>query len=297
VAVLLGSFEVDVLVVGSTGFVGSFVVDKLNQEDIGRIGCFVRKSSRLEEIEKYDVDKRFGNLADFSSICEALKGQEAVISVASLKYGFCKNLVRACEIMNIRRVVFISTTGIFTQLESEEKRIVMEAERRISESPIEYTVIRPTMIYGDWKDENMHFLIEYLKKHSVVPIFGNGRYLQQPVYVEDVASAVVKALSTKRTIRKSYNISGRFPLSYNEVIDTICKNLGKGVLKVRIPYHLSLSLVAILQVLQKNPRFTVGQVRRLNENKVFDYSKAKEDFGYNPISFEDGIRREIQSLG
>jgi len=296
VAVLLGWPEMDVLVVGSTGFVGGFVVDKLKQEDVGRIGCFVRKSSRLEEIEKCDVDKRFGNLADFPSICEALKGQEAVISIASLKYGFCKNLVRACEKMRIKRAVFISTTGIFAQLEPEEKRIVTEAERRISESAIDYTVIRPTMIYGGGNDKNMHLLIEYLRKHRVIPIFGNGRYLQQPVYVEDVASAVVKALLSKRTIRKSYNISGRFPLSYNEVIDTICEILGKGVHKVHIPYHLSLSLVAISKLFQRNPRFTVGQVRRLNEDKVFDYSKAKKDFGYDPISFEDGIRREIQSL-
>jgi len=286
----------NVLVVGSTGFVGSFVIDKLKAENSGRICCFVRKSSRLQEIEKYDIDKRFGDLADFSSICEGLKGQDAVISIASLKYGFCKNLVRACETMKIRRAVFVSTTGIFTQLEPQEKRIVTEAERTICESALDYTIIRPTMIYGGLKDKNMHFLIEYLKKYSVIPIFGNGRYLQQPVYVDDVASAVVKVLSSRRTIRKSYNVSGRSPISLNEIIDTICNILGKGVLKVHIPYHLSLSLVVILQVLQKNPRFTVGQVRRLNENKVFDHSKAKEDFGYDPISFEDGIRREIQSL-
>lgn len=282
--------------VGATGFVGRFVVDKLKGENTGQICCFARKSSQLGDIEKYAIDKRFGDLADFSSICEAMKGQEALISIASLKYGFCKNLVRACETMKMRRAIFVSTTGIFTQLEPQEKRIVREAESTICESALDYTIIRPTMIYGGSKDKNMHFLIEYLRKYSVIPILGNGRYLQQPVYVEDVASAVVSSLSRRETTGNSYNISGRFPISFNEIIDTICNILGKGVLKIHIPYYLSLSLVAMVQVFQKNPRFTVGQVRRLNENKVFDYSKAKEDFGYDPISFEEGIRREIESL-
>lgn len=286
----------NVLVVGSTGFVGSFVMDKLKRENFGRICCFVRKSSRPEEVEKYDIDKRFGDLADFSSIGEALKGQDVVVSITSLKYGFCKNLVQACEMMKIKRAVFISTTGIFTQLEPQEKRIVMDAERTICGSALDYTIIRPTMIYGGSKDKNMHFLIEYLKRHSFIPILGNGRYLQQPVYVEDVASAVVDSLLVRETIGNSYNISGRFPISFDGIIDAICNILGKRILKIHIPYHLSLSLVAMSQIFQQNPRFTTWQVRRLNENKVFDYSKAKEDFGYEPISFEDGIKREIESL-
>lgn len=282
--------------VGSTGFVGSFVIDKLKRENFGRICCFVRKSSRPEEIEKYDIDKRFGDLADFSSICEALKGQDAVVSIPSLKYGFCKNLVQACEMMKIKRAVFMSTTGIFTQLEPQEKRIVTGAERMICGSVLDYTIIRPTMIYGGSKDKNMHFLIEYLRKHSVIPILGNGRFLQQPVYVEDVASAVVDSLSVRKTIGNSYNIAGRSPISFDEIIDTICNILGKKILKIHIPYHLSLSLVAMSQIFQQSPRFTTGQVRRLNEDKVFDYSKAKEHFGYDPSPFEEGIRREIESL-
>ncbi len=285
-----------VLVIGASGFVGRFVIDKLKRENVGRICRFVRKWSQSNEIRHNDVDKTSGDLTVISSIREALKGKDALINIAPLKYGFCENLVRACEKEKIGRALFMSTTAIFTQLRLQEKRAILEAEKTITDSVIDYTIIRPTMIYGGWDDKNMHFLIEYLRKHSVIPIFGNGRYLQQPVYVEDVASAVVKALSSKRTIRKSYNISGRFPLSYNEVIDTICEILGRGVLKVHIPYHLSLSLVAVLKLFQKSPRFTVGQVRRLNEDKVFDYSKAKKDFGYAPISYEDGIRREIQSL-
>jgi len=283
-------------VVGSTGFVGRFVLDRLKNENVGGICCFMRKSSQLDEIEKYDIEKAFGDLADIASICHALKGKEALISVASLKYGFAENLVRACEITKTKRAVFISTTGIFTQLEPQEKRTVMDAERTISESAIGYTIIRPTMIYGGWNDKNMHFLIEYLKKHSFIPIFGNGRCLQQPVYVEDVASAVVKSLLVRRTIGNSYNISGRFPISFNEIIDTICNILGKEILKIHIPYRLSLCLAEFLGILQKNPRFTTGQIRRLNEDKVFDHTKAREDFGYEPISFEDGIRREIESL-
>ena len=285
-----------VLVVGPTGFVGPSVIDRLKKKGIDRICCFLRRSSQPGEIEKYDIERAFGDLADISSICDALRGKEALVSITSLKYGFSRNLVRACELMKIERAVFVSTTGIFTRLEPREKRTVLEAERGISESALDYTIIRPTMIYGDRRDKNMHFLIDYLKKHSFIPIFGNGRYRQQPVYVKDVASAVVGSLLTEKTIRNSYNVSGRSSLSYNRIIETICDILGKRIVTIHIPYHLSLVLVGMVQIIQRTPRFTVGQVRRLNENKVFDYSRAAEDFGYDPITFEEGIRREIEAL-
>jgi nucleoside-diphosphate-sugar epimerase len=285
-----------VLVVGPTGFVGPAVIGRLKKKGIDRISCFLRRSSHLGQIETYDIEKAFGDLADTASICDALQGKDALISIASLKYGFCRNLIRACEIMKIKRAVFVSTTGIFTRLEPREKNIVLDAERSISESALDYTIIRPTMIYGDRRDKNMHFLIDYLKGHSYIPIFGSGRCLQQPVYVGDVASAVVESFLTRKTNRKSYNVSGRSAISYNRIIDTICDILGKKIQKIHIPYHVSLVLVAAVQIIQRNSRFTVGQVRRLNEDKIFDYAMAREDFGYDPISFEEGIRMEIAAL-
>ena len=60
-----------------------------------------------------------------------------------------------------------------------------------------------------------------MRLFPIVPIFGDGKYLQQPIYVDDVASAVLGCLKADLTIGKNYNIAGKHPLTYNEVIDTL----------------------------------------------------------------------------
>lgn len=97
-----------------------------------------------------------------------------MINIASLGFGHAPNIINACQEMKIERAIFISTTGIFTKLNPDSKGIRLEAERLIKESELDYTIIRPTMIYGTPKDRNMWRLVKYLKRLPMLPILGNG---------------------------------------------------------------------------------------------------------------------------
>jgi nucleoside-diphosphate-sugar epimerase len=58
-------------------------------------------------------------------------------------------------------------------------------------------------------------------------------------------------------------------------------------------------VVGILRLLEKIGLFfpiKAEQILRLNEDKVFDFSKAHNEFGYSPISFEEGIGQEIEAM-
>lgn len=281
-----------ILLTGATGFLGEFVLKELLQKG-HEVTCFVRKTSNLDSIKKLNVKYVYGELDDYNSICEALKEKKALINIASLGFGNASNIINACEEMNIMRTIFISTTGIFTKLNPDSKGIRLEAERLINESSLDYTIMRPTMIYGTPKDRNMWRLVRYLKKFSVIPVLGNGTHLQQPVYVKDLANAIVKGYETSISVKKSYNISGANPLTYNEVVDTTGRVLGKKVIKIHIPMKLSYSLLKVYEKIAKKPRLKAEQVLRLNENKDFSHEEAKQDFGYNPMSFEEGIKLEI----
>jgi nucleoside-diphosphate-sugar epimerase len=236
----------------------------------------------------------FGELDDYKSICEALNGREALINIASLGFGHGPNIVNACEEMGVKRSIFVSTTGIFTKLNPDSKGIRLAAEKLIKESNLDYTIIRPTMIYGTSKDRNMWRLVKYLKRLPVLPILGSGTYLQQPVYVKDLAMAIVNAYEKNVSIRKAYNVSGAEALSYNEVVDITGKALGKKVLKIHIPMKLSYNLLKMYEKVSKKPKLKAEQVLRLNENKDFSYEDAKNDLGYKPLSFEEGIKFEIK---
>lgn len=282
-----------ILLTGATGFTGEFVLKELVNRG-HEVTCFVRETSNLETIKRLNVKYVYGELDNSNSLCEALEGKKALINIASLGFGHAPNIINACEKKNVQRAIFVSTTGIFTKLNPDSKGIRLEAERLIKESSLEYTIIRPTMIYGTPKDRNMWRLVKYLKKLRVLPILGDGKYLQQPVYVADLANAIVSAYEKSISVGKAYNVSGAKALTYNEVVDTVGKALGRKVLKIHVPMSLSYNLLKVYEKTSKNPKLKAEQVLRLNENKDFSYEEAKQDLGYKPLSFEEGIKLEIK---
>jgi nucleoside-diphosphate-sugar epimerase len=135
--------------------------------------------------------------------------------------------------------------------------------------------------------------IRFMRYSRVIPIFGDGKYLQQPIYVDDVALAIVSCLSNDKTIGKSYNIAGKYPLTYNEVIDTIAKQMNKRVWKLHVPSKPVVSLLKLFERMRIPFPIKAEQVLRLNENKDFSYAEAQKDFGFNPLAFEEGIGLDL----
>ena len=148
-----------------------------------------------------------------------------------------------------QRAVFVSTTAIFTQLNARSKKVRLAAENAIETSGLKYTILRPTMIYGSPRDRNMWRLIRFMRYSPIIPIFGDGNYLQQPIYVGDVAQAIVSCLCNDQTIGKSYNIAGKHPLTYNQVIDTIARQMNKRVWKIHYPFCASGKPAEILRTI------------------------------------------------
>jgi nucleoside-diphosphate-sugar epimerase len=224
-----------------------------------------------------------------------MQGTDALVNIASLGFGHADSIIHAAQNAGVKRAVFISTTAIFTQLNAKSKTVRMAAERAIEASGLSYTILRPTMIYGSPRDRNMWRLIRLLRYSPVIPVFGDGKFLQQPIYVDDVAQAVVKSLASDSTICKSYNIAGKFSLTYNDVIDTIARQVKKRVWKIHIPSKPVISLLGLFERLRIPFPIKAEQILRLNENKDFSYAEAQKDFGFSPISFEEGIGLELKS--
>lgn len=284
-----------ILLTGATGFLGEYVLKELVANGYC-VTCFVRKTSNIKVLEELNVKYIFGELDSCSTICDALKGKDTLINIASLGFGHAPNIIKACELTGVKRAIFISTTGIYTNLNPDSKEIRLDAEQLIKSSNLDYTIIRPTMIFGTPRDRNMWKLMKYLNRMCVLPILGSGNYLQQPVYVKDLADAIIKAYKNPISINKAYNISGAKSLTYNEVVDITGKVLGKKVYKVHVPMKLAYKLLEIYEKLSKNPILKAEQVLRLNEDKDFSHKIARKDLGYNPLTFEEGITQEVEYL-
>ena len=171
-----------------------------------------------------------------------------LINIASLGFGNAKPIVEACEKASLKRVIFISSTSIFTSLNAISKEIRNKAENTIKKSSLIWSIIRPTMIYGTPKDRNMIKLIRWIDNVPIIPIFGNGNSLQQPIYVKDLAKFIVDVLDNKQSFRNDFNISGKYPLTFNEIIKEISEILNKKPLKIYLPYLLFVRIISFLNI-------------------------------------------------
>ena len=283
-----------IFVTGATGFTGSRVVPLLLKNGY-EVRCLYRETSDRSILSSPEIEWVAGDISDSPALSAAMQGAGALVNIASLGFGHAESIIGAAQNVGIKRAIFISTTAIFTQLNARSKAVRVAAELAIETSGLGYTILRPTMIYGSPRDRNMWRLIRLMRYSPIIPIFGEGTYLQQPIHVDDVARAVVSCLSNDKSAGKSYNIAGKYPLTYNEVVDTIARQLNRRVWKIHIPSKPVVSLLGFFERMRIPFPIKAEQVLRLNENKDFSYAEAQKDFGFSPLSFEEGVEMELKS--
>jgi nucleoside-diphosphate-sugar epimerase len=235
-----------------------------------------------------------GDIQD-SETSRYMNGCDAVMHIAH--QNLCPIVIDRANEAGVERVFFVTTTGIFSKF-NDLSANYLQIEDQIKSSRLDWTILRPTMIYGSERDVNMHKLLIYLDSHPVFPIFGRGDSLMQPVYSGDLAMGLLLAVNNaKKTSRKEYNLPGRSPLTYNELVETAIKELGRKAGIVHIPQVLSEYLAtAAEKLLRDRSPIKVEQVRRLTEDKAYSWSASRADFQYDPGSFAVRVRLEIARL-
>ena len=286
-----------ILVLGGTGFTGRQVLKQLEIQDAIEVTCLVRSSSNaIEWSGKLPLKIVVGDLGDTASLNAAFKNQDTLIFVASMGFGHMKNVVNSCLENNVKRAVFTSSTAIFTRLPAQSKDGRQAGEKQIMESSLDWTILRPTMIFGRKGDRNLERLVKNLKKFPLFFVPGSGQALQQPIFIDDVAKAVIQALATDKSVRKAYNISGKVPLTFNQLVTSTASALGLKRAIVNLPLWPVQQAVKLYSIFAGSPKISEEQILRLNENKAFDHKEAQDDFGFTPIPFSDGINILVKEL-
>lgn len=272
-----------ILLVGASGFLGSHVAARLANRDVLAL---VRPTSDRRHLPP--------GLAVYQGDLEApqslpLDGVDALVYCASMALPGLPSLVACLERAGVRRAVFVSTTALFTSLPAPSRARRQAAERCVTESRLDWTILRPTMIYGTARDRNISRLLRALHRWPIFPLCGDA--LWQPIYVEDLARAVIDALDTPATIHQTYNLAGAAPLRFSELIRTAAQAVGRSVVMVPVPLALAVLAARLTRIV------TPEQIRRLAEDKAFSYAEAARDFNFAPRSFADGVRLEAAALG
>lgn len=295
-----------ILLTGATGFVGGNLLKEMLKQGL-KIRCLVRNPSKAEAIRQRGVELAQGDVTDRDSIVKALadgKIDTAVHLVGILaetgKATFkvihtegTKNMVEACKQKNVKRFIHISALGTRENARSEYHKTKWEAEEIIRHSGLEYTIFRPSVLFGK-EDKFANLFANIIKISPFIMIPGNGKNKMQTVSVKDLVKAMTMAIKDSKHINKVYEIAGPEKLAFDEIIDTICRVLGKTRLKIHIPMCLMRPGAAIAETIFPKPLITRDQLLMLEEDNVTDNNALERVFGIKPLRFEEGIREYLR---
>jgi len=285
-------------VTGITGHTGRFFTKKLMDErarDIA-LSCLVREQSdtMLLELSGLPYETHIGDLTKLDTIVNAMQGCDMVLHTASIYQS--GHVIEAAKRCGIRDIILVHTTGRFSKYKSASAEYIKIEDGILADNPdLNICILRPTMIYGTSRDRNMVKLVDFLYRHRFFPVFGKGGNLMQPVHARDLGEAYYAVIRNWENCRgKQYNLPGKAPLAYAELIRTVAAALGRKVILVHIPIRLSILAAKVYnRVFGRRAIISVEQVMRMMEDKDFSYDDASRDFGYAPMGFEEGIRGEV----
>jgi nucleoside-diphosphate-sugar epimerase len=298
-----------ILVIGATSFIGPSVIKRLLKRN-NSIKCLIRTGSSVDKIlkrnekfiEENNSDKKIyfstGNLLSTDSLFDSLSGIDTIVYLIDLENTqLLENLLLAVSRTSIKRAVFISSTTVLVPQNSAVKEKKIYSEEQIKDSSLDWTILRPTMIYGTPDDKNFSKMLNFIKKRGFFVIFGNGQNLIQPVYIDDVSEAISLVLDNKKTYKKIYEISGKNSLKYFQMLKIIQSKVKRPFKIIRLPINLSRKIVSLYCRIFKKSSLRPDMIERMQFDKAYSYENAAKDFKYSPTSFEAGIRKLIDELG
>ncbi len=284
-------------VTGGSGFLGGHVLALLDRRG-HEVTALARSTRAARQLEDLGAVAIAGDLGDPASVDAAFSASEAdvLINLASLGFGHAGTIVAAAEEAGLDRAVFVSTAAVFTKLNAASKAVRLAAEEAVRSSNLRWTIVRPTMIYGTSGDRNMWRLLRLLRRTPLVPMPGDGRSLQQPVHVVDLASAIVSAAERDEATGRSYNLAGPEALTFRRVIDQAGAAVGRSPVLVPLPASALSKILGLAEQAGAHLPLKAEQIERLTEDKSYDISNAGNDLGFAPRTFASGIAEEARPL-
>ncbi len=292
-----------ILLTGATGFIGGLVLKALTEKKI-KVRCLVR---RPVVSDNPNISYITGDVLDYSSLVKATEEVDTVYYFIHMmgkqkeqeKFDVldrfaANNMIRACKTNNVIRIIHL--TGMSNPKEKLSHHLASrkEVEDIITNSGIDYTIFRASVIIGR-DGAAFEILNAAVTNLPVIPVFNWGKTYIQPIYIGDVIRYLVECLDKKETINKSYDIGCSQVLTYEELMRQYAQELGSKRIFIRIPgsWHWISSFV-IGKLSPVNREVVYWLIESLGNIMVCKPNDLKKIFGFEPLSFKESIRKLIE---
>lgn len=293
-----------ILVTGGTGFVGNAIVKELLEGSF-KVRVLARHPERARLLASSGCQLQKGDVTSISSVLKAITPEiETVIhlvgilaeskgaSFRAVHVDGTRNVVEACKGMGVGRLLHMSALGAREGAVSEYHRTKWEAEEIVRASGLDYTIFRPSVIFGPLD----HFTTVFAKMMRLFPVVmvpGSGQSRMQPVFVEDVAKAYALALKRKDTIGRTLELGGPEVLTFDEIIERIGEAAGRQRRKLHVPMPLMKANALLAEKLLSKPPFSRDALKMLEEDNTTKLNALTEVFGLKPKPLSEGMREYL----
>ncbi len=257
-----------ILVSGGTGFVGSAVVKELLRRD-EPVAVLGREADKIRKRLGTSVEARAGDVRDPVTLAAAMQGIDIVINAVQFpgspierrRKGWTfeeidlkgtRYQVDAAKAAGVRRFVYVSGVGAAKDADQHWFRYKWEAEKYLQDSGLEWSIIRPTWVFGP-EDPSLNRFLGFAKLLPFVPMFGDGNQPMQPVFIDDVGRVVADAALKPEAANTLFEIGGPEVMSMNDVIKTALDVLGKKKLLLHQPVFVGKTIGVLASILPSPP--------------------------------------------
>ncbi|MCP3370963.1 SDR family oxidoreductase [Bradyrhizobium cajani] len=281
------------LVIGATGLVGGHILQLLLRSG-QRPLALSRSRMSAANIDWFCGDLAKPETLNFPAFTTLYCTADAILLADALP---------AIVNPSLKRIVVFSSTSVMTKRDSEiagERELLgrlAEAEDKIvracTRSDIEWTILRPTLIYEPGRDTNITPLSRLIRRYGFMPLVGGGSGLRQPVHAEDLAIGAIAAASSSSAANKFYSLPGGETLTYREMIGRIFE--GMGLPRRTIPIPVVIWRAGFVFAKPLFPGANVAMGTRMTRDMIFDSTPASRDFGWNPRSFRPSFDQSVKT--
>lgn len=319
-----------ILVTGGGGFLGKAIVQQL----LAR-GDAVRSFARgnYPALLAMGAEVQQGDLSDFAAVQTAVMDCDAVIHVAAKagQWGSyesyyqpnvvgTENIIRACQMLGIERLVFTSSPSVvdagetiaggdehlpypqhFVSHYSATKALAEQAILAANTAQLATVALRPPLIWGIGDNHLLPRILARAEKGRLVRL-GRGDYLVDTTYIDNAAAAHILALDQLNPAApiagKVYFLSNDEPRPVHQMINDLVQAAGFPPAKRQLPVSVAYGIAWLVEKayralrIQQEPPLTTFLVSQLSKARWFDISAAKQELGYQAhISIDEGLAR------
>ena len=270
-----------IAIFGAGGFLGKHLMRELTKLDYR-----IKVATRNPYLKGYlkplgspgQIELFKTNIFNPKDVKNILENCDLVINLVGILYEnknqkfneihseFPNMLSNLCNEIGIRNLVHVSALGIKEKHSSIYMQSKFKGEKNIQENFKPSVILRPSVVFGP-EDKFFNTFASLAQFSPALPLIGGGKTKFAPIYVGDVAKAIVKALELNNSEPKIYELGGPENYSFKELMEILLNEIKKKRLLISIPFGFAKFQSYFLQMMP-NPLLTQDQVELLKHDNV-----------------------------